>query len=202
MTPQVTDTVDEKAPAFVGRRDHHAGNRRPEQARDVDHRRVQRDRVAEIGLVLDQRDEECLPARHVERVDDALQHTEPDNRSDGDVAGQRQPGQSERLQHRHDLRGDQQPATVPAIDEDAGERTEHERGKLSGEADDAEQPRRAGQTVDQPAGGGGRDPGSSERDNLTAEEQPVVAVAQRSQHERDAAGPPLRHTCHPPPSAR
>ena len=47
--------------------------------------------------------------------------------------------------------------------------------------DDAEQQGRAGEPVDQPAGGDARDPGADERNALAAEEQPVVAVPERAE---------------------
>ena len=120
--------------------------------------RIERDRVRQIVLVLDHRDEERLAPGHVERVDDALDHVQHDDRFDGDAAAERQRREDERLQHRDRLRDHEQPAAVPAIDEDAGERAEKKRRKLPREPDDPEQQRRSGQPIDQPAGRGRRDP--------------------------------------------
>src|SRR5581483_8085808 len=136
-----------------------------------------------------------LPRRHVERVDDALHDVERDDVADGDVTGQRQRCERERLQHRDGLRHDEQAMAVEAIDDDAGERSEEERRELAGEADDAEEERRSRQPIDQPARRGRRDPGADERNNLSAEEKLVVAIAQRAKHEGDAAGLRLGHAC-------
>ena len=105
-------------------------------------------------------------------------------------AGERQPRQRRRLEHGEDLGDHQQPVAVPAVDEDAGEGGEQERGDLPGEADQAEQERRAGQPVDQPAGRDPRHPGADQRDGLAGEEEPVVAMVQGAQHEAEPAGLP------------
>ena len=96
-------------------------------------------------------------------------------------AGERQHGERERLQHREHLRDDQDAMPVPAVDEHAGERREHERRDLAAEADDAEQQRRAGEPIDQPARGNARDPGADQRDALSAEEEAVVSGAERAE---------------------
>ena len=49
-----------------------AADRRADDAAAVDHRRVEGDRVRQVGAVLDHLDDERLPRRRVERVDDPL----------------------------------------------------------------------------------------------------------------------------------
>ena len=93
---------------------------------------------------------------------------------------EREPRERERLQHGERLRPDQDLAAVDAIDEDAGDGREQEGGDLSGEADDAEQQRGAGEAIDEPDGGDARHPGADERDALAAEEEAEVAMAQRA----------------------
>ncbi len=186
----VAHRVDQEAPALAHRRDQQARNRRPDEPRHVDHRRVERDGVAEVLLVVDHRDEERLPARHVEGVDRALAHAEHDDRLHRNPPADRQHRQDERLHHRARLRDDEQPMAVPPIDVEAGHRPEHERGKAPGEPDDAEQHGRPRQPVDEPARRRRRDPGADERQDLPGEEQPIVAIPQRPQHERDGARGP------------
>jgi hypothetical protein len=89
------------------------------------------------------------------------------------------------LQHGDRLRDDEQAMAIQAVDDDAGKRAEHERRKLAREADDAEQKGRAGQAVDEPVRRRRGDPRSHERHHLATEEEPVVAVGERAQHERD-----------------
>ena len=183
---EVAHAVDEVAPALVRQGDDHAGHARADEARRIEHRRVQGDGIAQIALVLDQRDDERLPAGHVERVDDALEDADDDQPANRNGAGKGQPGKHERDDHRRGLRADQQPVAVPAVDEDSRERGEEERRELRGEADDPQQQRRAGQPIDKPARGRGGDPRPGQRHDLAAEEQPVVAVPEGPQHEPEA----------------
>ena len=111
---------------------------------------------------------------------------------DRDPPRQGQRGQREGLQHRHGLRRDEQPVAVPPIDVDAGERADEERGELPREADDAEEEGRSGQAIDEPARRRRGDPRAGQRDDLSAEEQPVVPIAERPQHEPQAAGAAAR----------
>src|SRR3954454_4917035 len=69
---------------------------------------------------------------------------------------------------------------IPSIDEHAGKGREDHRGNLPAESDDAEEELGAGEPVDQPAGGDARNPGAHEREALPAEEQAVVAMAERA----------------------
>ena len=67
---------------------------------------------------------------------------------------------------RRSRRSTQTPAKGPA-----------EGGNLAGEADGAQQQRRSGEAIDQPAGGDAGHPGADEGDALAAEEEPEVAMA-------------------------
>ena len=69
---------------------------------------------------------------------------------------------------------------IPAIDPHAGERRQDEGRNLTGEANDAEQPGRARQPVDEPTGRHPRQPRSDQRNALPGEEEPIVAMAERS----------------------
>ena len=75
------------------------------------------------------------------------------------------------------LRDEEDPAPIPAVDEDAGDRSQHERRDLSGEPDDAEEPRRSGHSIHEPGRGDLRHPGADQRDALSREEEPEVAMA-------------------------
>src|SRR5258707_593108 len=76
---------------------------RSEQARAVDHRRVERDRIGQVGAVFDHLHDEGLAGRRVERVDDALEGAQDEDPHDVDGPGQGEAGQRERLQHREGL---------------------------------------------------------------------------------------------------
>ena len=105
----------------------------------------------------------------------------PSTIGDRDDPGQRQHGQRQRLQHREHLGDDQHPVPVPAVHEDAGDGREEQRRDLAAEPHDAEQQRRAGQPVDEPARRDAGDPGADEREALPGEEQPVVPVPERAE---------------------
>ena len=107
---------------------------------------------------------------------------------DGDAMREREGGERERLQRGERLRPHEHRALVPAVDPDAGEGREQEGRNLAREADDAEQPRGAGEAIDEPTGGDARHPGADERDALAAEEEAEVGRAERPPRVRDAAG--------------
>ena len=75
----VADAVDQKAPAFADGADDHARDRRADQPRGVDHRRVERDRVRQVLAPLHHLDHERLARRHVEGVDQSLHQRERDD---------------------------------------------------------------------------------------------------------------------------
>lgn len=83
----VGDRVDQEAPTFADGGDDGAADGRPDDARGVEHRRVQGDGVGQVGAVLDHLDDEGLPRRRIEGVDDALHHLQPDDLGHGDAMG-------------------------------------------------------------------------------------------------------------------
>ena len=136
--------------------------------------------LLQVALVFDHLDHEGLAAGHVEGVDAALHHAQREQQGNGDVAGERQRGQSQRLDHGEGLGPDQHLALVEPVYPHAGEGRQQKGGNLPGKADRAQQQGRAGEPVDQPAGGDARHPRADERDALAAEEEAEVAMAQRA----------------------
>ncbi len=94
---------------------------------------------------------------------------------DRDEAGEDKGGEKRGLQHGQSLRQQQQAPPVPAVGEDAGEGGEEKSGDLSGETDHAEQHRRAGEAVDEPADGHLLHPGADQRNALAGEKKTKVA---------------------------
>ena len=81
--------------------------------------------------------------------------------------------------HHHDLDGDQGRALRERVGEHAREQPEHhDRDELGGR-DHPEPERVVGQLEDEPGLGDLLHPGADQRDRLAAEEQPVVAMAER-----------------------
>ena len=177
---EVADAVNEEAVAFAGNCDHHAGERRTDQARHIDHGRIQRDGVTQILFIFDHFHEERLAAGHVKRIDRALQSAKPDDFVNGDAVAQGECGEREGLQHRERLRDEQNIAAIQAVHPDSGEGREKKCGDLSREADDAQQERRAGEAIDEPAGREARHPRAHQRNALSTEVQAKISVAQRA----------------------
>ena len=169
----------EKAPALAGDRDQHSGQRRADQARHVHHRRVDGDGVLQVALVVHHLHHEGLAAGHIEGIDAALHHAQRQQQGMVMWPRERQRGQRQRLDHGEGLRPHQHLAAVEPVHPYAGEGRQQKGGNLPGKADRAQQQRRTGEPVDQPAGGHARHPRADERDGLPAEEEPEVAMAQR-----------------------
>ena len=77
---------------------------------------------------------------------------------------------------------------IPSVEIGAREGPQNETRKLPGESHHSKRHRRACQPIDKPARGRHRDPAADQRDELSAEEQPVVGIGQRAKHEGDAGG--------------
>jgi hypothetical protein len=80
---QVADGIDEEAPGLAGQGDEDARDRRPNEAGGVDERGIQSDGVGKVLSLSDHLDEERLPCRHVESIQDALNQAEDDDGLDG-----------------------------------------------------------------------------------------------------------------------
>ena len=120
--------------------------------------------------------DEGLPRGHVESVDQSLREAEPDNFVDVDDATESQHGQREGLQHRKYLSDHKSAMAIPAVHPDSGEGSEKESGNLAGETDDAQQQRGMREPIDEPSGGDAHHPGADQRNALSAEKQPVIAM--------------------------
>ena len=160
----------------------------PMQAGGVEHGGVEGDGVGEDGAVLDHFDEEGLAGGGIKGVDDALGDAEQGDLPDVDASAEGEHGEGEGLQHGEVLGPDQGAVPVPAIDPDPGKGAEEKGRDLSEEGDEAEHPGRAGEAVDQPAGGDAGHPGADEREALAAEEEAVVAASEGAQEESPAGG--------------
>ena len=152
----------------------HPAERGPEHAGHVHGDRIERDLVRQV-LGRDHLGDEALPGRVVEDVDEAerqgqqVDDPEPDAvRADGDGEDPReQPGQ--RLGHV------QHPLPVQPVREHAADRAEQEHGQEPGRAGQAELGSAVGQVEHEEGLHDALHPGPGNRDQLTEEEQPVVA---------------------------
>ena len=112
-----------------------------------------------------------------------------------DVMAEGENGKREGLQHCQDLRYEQNLAAIEAIHPHSGDGREKEGGDLSREADDAEQERRAGEAIDEPASGEARHPCAHQGDGLSGEVEAEISVAQRAPGVRDAGVLGWRRIC-------
>ena len=129
--------------------DDHSADCRPDDARRVEERGVERDRVRELGWP-DHLIRERLPRGCVEHEHDASQHGEHVHLPWLDVAEQREQGQERRHDHRGRLRRHHQPARVEPVGEHAGEQAEDAEREELAEDEDADGDRRSGQLEHEP----------------------------------------------------
>jgi hypothetical protein len=107
-----------------------------------------------------------------------LKRAEPDDFVNVDVMAEGKNGEREGLQHRQELRHDQNLAAIEAVHPDSGDGREKKCGDLAGEADDTEQEGRTGETIDEPTCGEARHPCAHQRGGLSGEVEAEISVAQ------------------------
>ena len=166
----VADPVDQKTNAGPGGRDQHPRDGRTHQLRSVHHGGVQGDGIAQVGALFDHLDHERLPGGHVEGVDQSLDQRQTDHPPQIDVAGERQRGQGQRLDHRQNLRDHQNAMAIPAVEPDAGDGRHEERRDLADEAGESQKEGGIGELVDDPTHGEPGHPRADERNTLAREE--------------------------------
>ena len=128
---KITQSIEEKTPAFPEYSDYHASDRGAYQPCAVGHRRVDGDGVTQIVAVHTiavsyHLDKERLPSGHVEGVDHALQGGESDDLPKSNDMGQRERGQRQRLDCRCRLCSDQELASIEPLYPDPRKRTQCE----------------------------------------------------------------------------
>ena len=119
---EVTQAIEQEAPAFAESSYNDAGDGGAEKTRGVGHGGVDGDGVAEVAPVVHHMHEEGLASGHVEGVDQALKSSERDDFRKGYDVRQSQCGESERLDGGERLSPYQQAASIEALDPDSGER--------------------------------------------------------------------------------
>jgi hypothetical protein len=183
----VADRVQEEAPALADAGDQRARDRRSHDAGTVEHRRVEGDGVHQITTAHHVGDER-LARRDVERVDHA---NEPGDREDVPhlhAPGECEAGQHEGEEHRGRLRGQQNRVPPARVRDGPAKRREQEDGDLAGKPDESQEHGGPGEAVHQPGLCDGLHPRTGQRDQLAAEEQLVIAMAQRAERLRAARG--------------
>ncbi len=167
------------------------GDRGPDHSRAVEDHRVHRDRVGQI-FAPDHLDHERLPPRHVERAHKSIERGEHDHVFDFDDAGPGQSREHERADHQQRLRADYQAAAIDVIDHHAGEQCDQHDRHEARKRDDAEHQRRIRKLQHQPRLRDHLHPGADQRDQLSDEEEPEIAMPQRAERGQPSAPIVLR----------
>ena len=173
---KVAEAIKQKTPAFANRRDYQSGDGRANQPRSVCHRRVDRDGITEVVAILDHLYQERLTSGHVEGIDQTLQSGERDNFPERDDMGQCERRQGERLDGSRGLCPHQHLAAIETLHPDTRKWSQQKRNNLPCKANHAQQQRRMGQSIDQPACGQLGHPGADHGDALTEKEKLEVAM--------------------------
>ena len=175
------EAINEVARRHAGPRHEDTRERRPDDSRAVHHRAVERDRIREI-LAAAHLDDERLPRGHVEGHHHAAERSHGDDLPRLHVAAPHEECEEQREHHRDDLCDDEHGALRMAIGDPAAPRGKKKHRPRGGRGHDAEQRRRAGHLIHQPAFRGAVDPIADERDELPDEKEPVVPVPECREH--------------------
>ena len=90
---EVANSIDQETPAFAESSNHYSRNRWSDEPRAICHRRIDRDRVAQVAPVFDHLHQKRLPPRHVEGIDQSLKGGESNDLPQVDHVRQRKRGQ-------------------------------------------------------------------------------------------------------------
>ena len=183
----VAYAVEEERDRDVERADQQARDSRPDDPRGVELGRVEPDGVRHV-LAADHLDGEGLAGRHVDRVVDAEENRQDQDVPDLDDAGHGQPEEDEREDHRHGLCREERLAFRQLVGDDATEQAENDDRPELGDRHQAEPQRIVRQLKDEPGLGDLLHPCPDERDELAAEEEPVVAVTEGADAVKPADG--------------
>jgi hypothetical protein len=132
--------------------------------------------------------DERLARRDVERVDHANEGGDREDLPHLHVPGECQAGQHQGEEHRGRLCGQQNRVPPARVGDGPAKGRKQEDGDLAGKPDRSQEHGRPGEAVHQPGLRDGLHPRAGQRDQLTAEEELVIAMAQRAERLRTARG--------------
>ena len=127
-----------------------AGEQRPEHAREIELNRVERDRVRQVLLVHERRDQRLIGGT-AEGLREPGHERQRQDVPDAHVAEEHQRRQNERGGHLDVLRAEQQTTAIVAIGDDAADQREQQDRQLAEEIIEPEEERRLGEIENQPA---------------------------------------------------
>jgi D-alanyl-D-alanine carboxypeptidase len=180
---EVAHGVDAEVAGDPERRDRHPGDRGPDDARQVERRRAQRDGIDEI-LARHQLRDERLPHRHLDGVHETGHQREQVHVPDLDHAGQGEHEEGRGLRHRDAVDRDERATLVDAVGEDPTQRREEHRRPEHEGHDEAQLERRATQLEHEPRQRHRLHPRADQASDLPEPVAPIVRMA----HRREAPG--------------
>src|SRR5262249_50333010 len=124
---QVTGGVDVKTSRFSGLGNQDPADRRTDEARSVENRGVERDRVAQVTFVLQQLDHERLARRNVESVDRSQNQAQSQKVPDLNEMTCGQKRQNQSLKQKQDLRPKDNLAAVHPVQQHTGKGRDEKR---------------------------------------------------------------------------
>ena len=171
-----------------GRGQRHAGDQRAEDARQVELEGIERDGVRQI-LAGHQGRQQRLVGRAAEGLGDAGAERQRQHRVDRHVRGaaEHERGEHEGAGRLHELRADEQPATVVPIGDHAADQRQQQDRQLADEGVQAEPERRSADRQDQPVLRDLLHPRPRRGQHVAAPEQPEVAGGERRGEAGEAA---------------
>ena len=178
--------------------DEQPGHGGPDDARPIEHERVEGDGIGEVGLA-DEIGDIGLTRGDVDRAAQPVDQREDGHVPVPDLPGPDEQGQRERLHHHRRLGQQDDPPLREAVAHGAADGRQDEDG---GELQRGHQPeldRRSRQLEDEPRLAHALHPGPDQRDELSAPEEPEVSVSEGGQARRlrrsSGAPPPARAGC-------
>ena len=166
----------EKAGGFAGGHDQGAGEGRPQHAREVEGRGVERDGVGQIGAIIHELGEEALAVGPVETLNDALKQREGEQERKTGDAREDQGREQQRVDECGGLGGEEDAAAIHFVGEHADERGQQQAREQAKGAGEPEVKGRIGEPVDEPAERDLLHPMTGHRARLRAEEAAKVGV--------------------------
>ena len=177
-TAEITERVYAEAPGQSEPGENHRGDRRTDDAGEIESAGVERDRVDEI-LAIDELDDHRLARGNLECGDDAAHRRQNEKPGDVDAPAPGEPPQGHRFSQQQRLTDDHDPELAVAIGENPAIQGQQQHRKASRRADDAYHERAVGDLECEPAHSHRLHPCSDQRNGLAAPEKPEVAVDEK-----------------------
>ena len=168
--------------------DDHSRQRGSHQSCTVHNRGIECDGVSQMGSIGNHFHQKGLPDWDVKRIDQSQKEPESHQFPDDVTFRMNHDQDQNRLDHREKLRDEECSMPIPAICSNACEWREQQHRDLVREANQSQEKRRGGQSIEQPRHRHLLHPGPDQRDPLPQQKQSIIAMHQCATQ---------RFQCHP-----